>query len=74
MFFPYNHINFHDIEKKHYYEFDIIMKYFVDNYECSKVDYKIYHPNLTPNDACIGNYQKSHRDYMVSFSRTTFKI
>ena len=50
------------------------MKYFVDNYECSKVDYKIYHPNLTPNDACIGNYQKSHRDYVVSFPRTTFKI
>ena len=46
-------------------EYDITLKHFNEQYGLSKVEYKLYHPNLLRNDVYFNHYQQIHCDFDV---------
>ena len=45
--------------------YDVALKHLNEQYGLSKVDYKLFHPNLLRNDVCINHYQQIHCDFDV---------
>ena len=41
------------------------MQHLEENYSFSKIEYKIFHPNLIRNNDHIEFYQKNHRDFTI---------
>ena len=44
---------------------DVALKHLNEQYGLSKVEYKLYHPNLLRNDVYINYYQQIHCDFDV---------
>ena len=46
-------------------DYDVALKNLNEQYGLSKVDYKLFHPNLLRNDVYIHRYQQIHCDFDV---------
>ena len=46
-------------------DYDVALNHLNEQYGLSKVDYKLFHPNLLRNDVYINHYQQIHCDFDV---------
>ena len=53
------------LKSKKLSDFDVALKHLNKIYGLSKVEYKLYHPNLLRNDVFINHYQQIHCDFYV---------
>ena len=63
--FDNNDIPFGMLKSKQLSDYDVALKDLNEQYGLSKVEYKLYHPNLLRNDIFIKHYQKIHCDFDV---------
>ena len=53
------------VKTKFLSDYDVALKHLNEQYGLSKVDYKLFHPNLLRNDVYINHYQQIHCDFDV---------
>ena len=53
------------LKSKKLSDYDVALKHLNEQYGLSKVDYKLFHPNLLRNDVYINHYQQIHCDFDV---------
>ena len=53
------------LKSKKLSDYDVALKHLNEQYGLSKVEYKLFHPNLLRNDVYINHYQQIHWDFDV---------
>ena len=61
--FDNNDIPFGMLKSKKLSDYDVALKHLNEQYGLSKVEYKLYHPNLLRDDIFINRYQQIHCDF-----------
>ena len=56
---------FFNLKGKYLEEYNVSMQYLEENYSCSKIDYKMFYPNLIWNNDHIELHQKIHRNFTI---------
>ena len=57
---------FFNLKGKYLDDYNVSMQHLVDNYSFSKIDYKLFYPNLIWNDEHIELHQKNHCDFTIN--------
>ena len=63
--FDNKEIPFCILTSKNLSDYDVALKHLNEQYGLSKVDYKLFHPNLLRSDVYINHYQQIHCDFNV---------
>ena len=64
--FECNDFPFFILKGKHFDDYNVSMQNLVDSYSFSKIDYKLFHPNLIQNDEHIELLRKNHCDFTIN--------
>ena len=56
-------ISFFNLKDKYRDDYYVTMKHLEEKYSISKIDYKMFHPNLIRNNDHIEFHQNIHRDF-----------
>ena len=64
--FECNDFPFFNLKGKYHDDYNVPMQHLVKNYSFSKIDYKMFHPNLIRNDEHIELHQNIHCDFTIN--------
>ena len=63
--FENNDFPFFNLKGKYFDDYNVAMQHLEEYYSFSKIDYKMFHPNLIRNNDHIEFHQKNHCDFTI---------